>query len=348
MNVSEIITLNEALPDGWSMVRNSEGLWQAMDPDGTVRASGRIRGTVMGQAERYAASATPRSTTPSSSTRPAAPGERVWTARVDDAGNMEIEFEDGTKAKTSKPGDYKSLAEDIEAKVDPEYGRRIREARASRLGRLKEWVSNTKIYKWLKTLSGMSVLATLDIALSVPAILEMYDEYVDQRAALDAIFRINEVRSASQQEAYNKAHAAIWNNLIVAGIVVNLVELIVVLLLAGRRATRIVRALFMGIPVAGWIATLIVTVIVEGGGYLASRYIQRYGPRFFTEWFMDDWESAPTTRSEPIPGPEVSIDLNPSDFDPERLQQDRNNGIDVDAVQDRINSILNQRDADSN
>jgi len=99
MNVSEIITLNEALPDGWSMVRNSEGLWQAMDPDGTVRASGRIRGTVMGQAERYAASATPRSTTPSSSTRPAAPGERVWTARVDDAGNMEIEFEDGTKFK---------------------------------------------------------------------------------------------------------------------------------------------------------------------------------------------------------------------------------------------------------
>lgn len=52
MKVFEII--NEALPAGWSLTQDgANGAWQAKDPSGTVRASGKIKGNVLKNAEKW-------------------------------------------------------------------------------------------------------------------------------------------------------------------------------------------------------------------------------------------------------------------------------------------------------
>jgi hypothetical protein len=54
MNVFDII--NEALPAGWSLTQDgANGAWQAKDPSGTVRASGKIKGNVLNNAEKWVA-----------------------------------------------------------------------------------------------------------------------------------------------------------------------------------------------------------------------------------------------------------------------------------------------------
>lgn len=105
MKVSEIL-IESPLPDGWSITRDAAGLWTASDPDGTTRASGRIRGNVERDAQQWLRNNPQTTQTNPNNQTGDADGQRTNTDADGDARSREVPRE---LPKAEKDGLYKKI-----------------------------------------------------------------------------------------------------------------------------------------------------------------------------------------------------------------------------------------------
>lgn len=189
-----------------------------------------------------------------------------------------------------KPGELSSV---LSEKLPPAKAGKFRRL----FGKAGDWVVGKT--RWV--LSN-SIWGTLGIGMSVIQGFALTAEYQKNVAMLRIVMEEGFHDTPASREIARRSHNyltyAYWTALGVeaAGVAASM--------LTASKVLRLARALRAGtlfIPGAGWIVALVTTAIMEGGIYVVSWFINKYGPRWFAETFIDEWSiGTDTPQLEPI------------------------------------------------
>ena len=207
--------------------------------------------------------------------------------------NVLIEKADGTLEIVEfqgKPGELGNV-----------LGEKLPAAKAGRFRRLFGKAGQWVVRKTSWILSN-SFFGMLGAGISVLQGISLWNEYRDNIAMLRIVMEEGYHDTPASRQIAIKSH----NYLTYAFYTAVGVEVAgwAASTLTASKVLRLARALRAGtllIPGAGWVVALVTTAIMEGGIYLVSWFINKYGPRWFAETFIDEWSIGnDTPQLEPI------------------------------------------------
>ena len=224
----------------------------------------------------------PNSTTRTPALAPDADGQlKQVIESVDDKGNIKGYFEkpDGTKVKFNGP------PREVGAKLHdllPE-GKRVRFT--TKLGNISR-----KIVSKTSRILSTSMWGILGVGMTVITGLNIWDEYRQDVAALRIMMEEEFVDSARSREIMRRSYRLI-NITAWTAIGIEVVGGIGSLITGAKilRLARMGRATFLLIPGPGWLVALLWTAVMEGGIWVFSWLLRKYGPQWFAETFMEGW-----------------------------------------------------------
>ena len=207
--------------------------------------------------------------------------------------NVLIEKADGTLEIVEfqgKPGEIGNV-----------LGEKLPAAKAGRFRRLFGKAGRWVVRKTSWILSN-SFFGTLGAGISILQGIALWNEYRDNIAMLRIIMEEGYHDTPASRAIAIRSHNYITYAFYTA-VGVEVAGTVASALTASKvlRLARALRAGTLFIPGAGWVVALVTTAIMEGGIYLVSWFINKYGPRWFAETFIDEWSIGNNTpQLEPI------------------------------------------------
>ena len=228
--------------------------------------------------------------------------------------------------------EFEGQPKDMPGAIEGKLGARSKSRLVRKMGKAGQWV--TKKTAWIASNSFFGILGG---GMSVIQTYALWDDYKQNIAMLTIIMEEGYHDSASSRYIAEKAHNyytyAFW-----AAASTEIVGTLVSTLTASKvlRLARAVRAGMLVIPGAGWVVALVTTALMEGGIYVVSWFINKYGPKWLADTFTEEWSVGDERTSEFEP-----INLDDPEFN--RAMQDdvRNSSSDFDQSSiDRISQAV--------
>ena len=211
--------------------------------------------------------------------------------------------------------EFEGQPKDMAGIIEGKLGARSKSRFVRKMGKAGQWVARKTAWIASNTFFGI-----LGGGISVIQTYALWEDYKQNIAMLAIIMEEGYLDNASSRYIAERAHNyytyAFWT-----AASTELVGTVVSTLTASKvlRLARAVRAGLLVIPGAGWVVALVTTALMEGGIYLVSWFINKYGPAWLADTFTEEWSVGDDRTSEFEP-----INLDDPEFEA-AMQQDVEN-----------------------
>ena len=296
MKVFEIFEANEfsVVPQG----TGTDRVFNIVSPDGNVVGSERIAGAARSRAAELSANLDTPSTATSSTRSAPTPDTDTFKLR-----NVQLLGEDGRikcdvvmADGTVKP--FEGLPKDLGPQILDDLPQAKKGWFRRRVGKVKDWV--VRKTSWIISNTFFGVLGG---TISAFQVLSLWQDYQENTAMLRILMEEEHLDNAASRailvKSFNFIQASFWTAACteVIGVFVSTITASKLL-----RMARVARSGALAIPGAGWLVALLTTAAIEGSLFLATWAINKYGPRWLAENFLDEWTigEGPSSELEPI------------------------------------------------
>lgn len=201
--------------------------------------------------------------------------------------------------------EFEGQPKDMPGVIEGNLGARSKSKFVRKMGKAGQWVARKTAWIASNTFFGI-----LGGGMSVIQTYALWEDYKQNIAMLAIIMEEGYHDSASSRAIAERAHNyytyAFWT-----AASTEIVGTLVSTLTASKvlRLARAVKAGMIAIPGAGWVVALVTTALMEGGIYVVSWFINKYGPKWLAETFTEEWSVGDNRTSEFEP-----IDLDDPEF----------------------------------